>query len=118
MWKQLAHAAELLDLARRQQQEGPGNPGTISVIGEETKLFLLRVANSIFTSRELSRVDRNEKRDIVRVSGDQITAWEMYMQINMRYPVGFGRWALMNRVCPCMSPWRSNRGRVAELIVS
>ncbi|KNB04282.1 hypothetical protein FOXG_22453 [Fusarium oxysporum f. sp. lycopersici 4287] len=60
MWKRLALAAELLDLAR-QQQGGPGNQGTTlaststSTIGDETKSFLLRIANRIFTSRELSQ---------------------------------------------------------------
>ncbi|KAL6406058.1 hypothetical protein AUP68_10619 [Ilyonectria robusta] len=58
MWKRLALAAELLDLAR-QQQGGPGNSDTtstsMSTMGDETKSFLLRVANRIFTSRELSQ---------------------------------------------------------------
>jgi hypothetical protein len=44
MWKRLAHAEELLNLAR-QKQGGPGDLGTSSAVGEETKSFLLRVAN-------------------------------------------------------------------------
>jgi hypothetical protein len=54
MWKRLAVAAELLDLAR-QQGGGPDNLGSTTTMGEETKSFLLRVANRIFTSRELSQ---------------------------------------------------------------
>jgi hypothetical protein len=54
MWKRLALAAELLDLAR-QQQGGPGNLATTSTVGDETKSFLLRAANRVFTSRELSQ---------------------------------------------------------------
>ncbi len=59
MWKRLALAAELLDVAcqqkHNQQQGEPDNLGTVSTMGDETKSFLLRVANRIFTSRELSQ---------------------------------------------------------------
>jgi hypothetical protein len=54
MWKRLAYAEELLDLARQQQGE-PDDSGASSAMGEETKSFLLRVANRIHTSRELSQ---------------------------------------------------------------
>jgi hypothetical protein len=54
MWKRLAYAEELLDLARQQQGE-PDEPGASSAMGEATKSFLLRVANRIHTSRELSQ---------------------------------------------------------------
>jgi hypothetical protein len=54
MWKRLAYAEELLDVAR-QHGEGPEDPGASSAIGEATKSFLLRVANRIHTSRELSQ---------------------------------------------------------------
>jgi hypothetical protein len=54
MWKRLAYAEELLNLAL-QQQGGADDLGTPSAIGEETKSFLLRVANRIFSSRELSQ---------------------------------------------------------------
>lgn len=60
MWKQLAHAAEILDLAR-QPQIGGDNGGAASTMADETKSFLLQVANRIFTSRELSL--RIRKRD-------------------------------------------------------
>jgi hypothetical protein len=53
MWRRLAYAVELLDLARQQQREAD-DAGTPSAIGDETKSFLLRTANRIFTSRELS----------------------------------------------------------------
>ena len=54
MWKQLAHAAELVDLQQR-QQGGLDTSGATSAVGDETKSFMLRVANRIFTSRELSQ---------------------------------------------------------------
>jgi len=54
MWKRLAYAAELVELAQ-QQQGGVDNPGTTLTMEEETKSFLLRVANRVFTSRELSQ---------------------------------------------------------------
>jgi hypothetical protein len=54
MWKRLALAEELLDLART-QQGGADDPGVSSTTGEETRSFLLRVANRIHTSRELSQ---------------------------------------------------------------
>ena len=54
MWKRLAVAADLLDLSR-QQQGGEDNAATSSTVGEETKSFLLRSANRIHTSRELSQ---------------------------------------------------------------
>jgi hypothetical protein len=54
MWKRIAYAEELLDVAR-QQNGGPDDPGTSSAMGEETRSFLLRVANRIHTSRELSQ---------------------------------------------------------------
>jgi hypothetical protein len=53
MWDRLAYAEELLDLARQQQGE-VDDPGAASAMGEATKSFLLRVANRIHTSRELS----------------------------------------------------------------
>jgi hypothetical protein len=54
MWKRLAYAEELLDVARQQGGE-PEDPGASSAMGEATKSFLLRVANRIHTSRELSQ---------------------------------------------------------------
>jgi len=54
MWRRLAFAAELSDLIR-QQQEGLSNVETTSTMADETKYFLLRVANRIFTSRDLSQ---------------------------------------------------------------
>ena len=54
MWKRLANAAELLEIAR-QQQDGSDNPDATSTMADETKSFLLRVANRIFTCRELSQ---------------------------------------------------------------
>lgn len=53
MWQRLALAAELLDLSC--QQGRSDNLNTVSTIGEETKSFLLRVANRVFTNRELSQ---------------------------------------------------------------
>jgi len=44
MWRRLAFAAELSDLIR-QQQEGLANVETTSTMADETKPFLLRVAN-------------------------------------------------------------------------
>jgi len=62
MWKRLTIAGELLHLAQQQQEgqereEGLDNPdiATTSMMGDETKSFFLRVANRIFTSRELSQ---------------------------------------------------------------
>lgn len=55
MWKRVVYAEELLELARQQHGGLDGEPGTSSAMGEETKLFLLRVANRIHTSRELSQ---------------------------------------------------------------
>jgi hypothetical protein len=54
MWKRLAHAEELLHLAR-EQQRGSDDRGTSSAMGEETRSFLLRVANRVFSQRELSQ---------------------------------------------------------------
>jgi hypothetical protein len=54
MWKRLAYAEELLDLALQQQGE-PDDPGARFAMGDATKSFLLRVANRIHTSRELSQ---------------------------------------------------------------
>jgi hypothetical protein len=54
MWDRLAYAEELLELARQQQGE-VDDPGAVSAMGEATKSFLLRVANRIHTSRELSQ---------------------------------------------------------------
>jgi hypothetical protein len=54
MWKRLAYAEELLDLTQQQQGE-PDDPGARSAMGDATKSFLLRVANRIHTSRELSQ---------------------------------------------------------------
>jgi hypothetical protein len=54
MWKRVAYAEELLDLALQQQGE-PDDPGARSAMGDATKSFLLRVANRIHTSRELSQ---------------------------------------------------------------
>jgi hypothetical protein len=54
MWKRLSNAAELLAIRRQREQElGGSQPST--EIREETRSFLLRVANRIFTSRELSQ---------------------------------------------------------------
>ena len=62
MWKRLALAAELLDLRRHQKQhdansttDTSNSAGESSAIAEETKSFLLRAANRIFSSRELSQ---------------------------------------------------------------
>jgi hypothetical protein len=54
MWKRLAYAEELLDLAQ-QQHGGSDDLGTSPAMGEETRSFLLKVANRIHTSRELSQ---------------------------------------------------------------
>ncbi len=53
MWKRLAVVAELLHLDRQRQRESDNVESTSTM--EETKSFLLRVANRIFTSRELSQ---------------------------------------------------------------
>jgi hypothetical protein len=55
MWKRLAYAEELLELARQQQGEADELGGAVSAMGEATRTFLLRVANRIHTSRELSQ---------------------------------------------------------------
>jgi hypothetical protein len=54
MWERLTYAEELLELGRRQRGD-LDDPGTSSAMGEETKSFLLRVANRVFSSRELSQ---------------------------------------------------------------
>ncbi|KAK8859546.1 hypothetical protein PGQ11_010280 [Apiospora arundinis] len=55
MWKRLALASELLELIRQQQGRPEGEADEPRTAEEETWLFLLRVSNRIFTSRELSQ---------------------------------------------------------------
>jgi hypothetical protein len=57
MWKRLAYAEELLELARQQQGE-PDGPGAWSTMGEATKSFLLRVAKFISAAHSALHIQR------------------------------------------------------------
>jgi hypothetical protein len=94
MWKRLAHAAELLDLAR-QQQEGPDNPGTILTMGDETKSFLLRVANRIFTSRELSQPEVLSYLLGFRTDFTNVLCWT-WVHLNSLYWASARQWPALS----------------------
>ena len=83
MWKRLAYAEELLDLAR-QQQGGSDHPGTSSTMRDETKSFLLRVANRIHTSRELSQPEVLGSLVGFRTDFTNVPAWT-WVHLNSLY---------------------------------
>jgi hypothetical protein len=93
MWKRLAYAEELLDLAQ-QQQGGPDDPGARSAMGDATKSFLLRVANRIHTSRELSQPEVLGYLLGFETNFTNVPAWS-WIHLNSLY------WAVLGtgRVC-------------------